>query len=400
MKGARRWCWAGVGRAARRIRGAARAHPCRPSGTTARGMTEPAADGTAESTDRAARSTAPGVAVLRPHPRVSLLLHRRSAAAAVTLFVLLAAVMLAAACLGQTYVSPVEVWRTLRTGAGPYDLVVGELRVPRIVLGALVGAALGVSGALVQTVTRNPLASPDVIGVGHGAAAATVLALATGTVGSPGAMPAVSVAGGLAAAALVYVLAWRRGMQPSRFVLTGVGIGVALSAVVQLYLTDSELEAAEQVKLWLTGSLNGRGWEQAGPLATVMLLCLPALVWASRAVRPLGLDPDTAAALGVRVDRARLGLTVLGVVLAATATGAAGPIGFVALTAPQLARRITRTPQLPLLCSGLTGAFVLVAADLAARTLLPPLEIPVGALTSLVGGPYLLWLLGRRTATR
>ncbi|WP_345560409.1 iron ABC transporter permease [Streptomyces plumbiresistens] len=363
-------------------------------------MTEPAADGTAESTDRAARSTAPGVAVLRPHPRVSLLLHRRSAAAAVTLFVLLAAVMLAAACLGQTYVSPVEVWRTLRTGAGPYDLVVGELRVPRIVLGALVGAALGVSGALVQTVTRNPLASPDVIGVGHGAAAATVLALATGTVGSPGAMPAVSVAGGLAAAALVYVLAWRRGMQPSRFVLTGVGIGVALSAVVQLYLTDSELEAAEQVKLWLTGSLNGRGWEQAGPLATVMLLCLPALVWASRAVRPLGLDPDTAAALGVRVDRARLGLTVLGVVLAATATGAAGPIGFVALTAPQLARRITRTPQLPLLCSGLTGAFVLVAADLAARTLLPPLEIPVGALTSLVGGPYLLWLLGRRTATR
>ncbi len=165
-------------------------------------------------------------------------------------------------------------------------------------LGALVGAALGLAGALVQSVTRNPLASPDVIGVGHGAAAATVLALATGAVASPGAMPAVSVAGGLGAAALVYVLAWRRGMQASRFVLTGVGIGVALSAVVQLYLTDSELEAAEQIKLWLTGSLNGRGWEQAGPLAVVLLLCLPALVWASRALRPLGLDADTAAALG------------------------------------------------------------------------------------------------------
>jgi iron complex transport system permease protein len=341
-----------------------------------------------------------GLTVLRPRPAVSLLLHRRSAATAVTLLVLLAAVTLASACLGQTYVSPAEVWHTLRTGSGPYDLVVGELRVPRVALGALVGAALGLAGALVQTVTRNPLASPDVIGVGHGAAAATVLALATGAVSAPGAMPAVSVAGGLAAAALVYVLAWRRGMQPSRFVLTGVGIGVALSAIVQLYLTDSELEAAEQVKLWLTGSLNGRGWDQARPLAVVLLLCLPALVWASRAVRPLGLAPETAAALGVRVDRVRLGLTVLGVVLAATATGAAGPIGFVALTAPQLARRITRTPHLPLLCSALTGAFVLVAADLAARTLLPPLEIPVGALTSLVGGPYLLWLLGRRTATR
>lgn len=345
-------------------------------------------------------SLPPGVTVLRPRPRLSLLLHRRSAAVALALCTALVLVMGVSACVGQVFVPPGEVWATVRSGGGPYDLVVNELRVPRIALGALVGAALGLAGALVQSVTRNPLASPDVIGVGHGAAAATVLALATGAVASPGALPAVSVAGGLAAAALVYVLAWRRGMQASRFVLTGVGIGVALSAVVQLYLTDSELEAAEQVKLWLTGSLNGRGWEQAGPLGVVLLLCLPALVWASRALRPLGLDADTAAALGVRVQRTQLGLTVLGVVLAATATGAAGPIGFVALTAPQLARRLTRTPQLPLLGSALTGAVVLVGADLVARTLLPPLEIPVGALTSLVGGPYLLWLLGRRDSPR
>ncbi|MGY1497976.1 FecCD family ABC transporter permease [Streptomyces sp. QTS52] len=345
-------------------------------------------------------SLPPGVTVLRPRRRLSLLLHRRSAAVAALLLALLALVMAVSACVGQTYVPPGEVWTTVRSGGGAHDLVVNELRVPRIVLGALVGAALGLAGALVQSVTRNPLASPDVIGVGHGAAAATVLALATGAVASPGAMPAVSVAGGIAAAALVYVLAWRRGMQASRFVLTGVGIGVALSAVVQLYLTDSELEAAEQLKLWLTGSLNGRGWEQAGPLVVVLLLCLPALVWASRALRPLGLDADTAAALGVRVRRTQLGLTLLGVVLAATATGAAGPIGFVALTAPQLARRLTRTPQLPLLGSALTGAVVLVGADLMARTLLPPLEIPVGALTSLVGGPYLLWLLGRRDSRR
>ncbi|MFJ9564470.1 FecCD family ABC transporter permease [Streptomyces fuscichromogenes] len=334
--------------------------------------------------------------MLRPLPRFSLVLHKRSILVALVLLALLAAAMVTSACVGQTYVSPPDVWRTLRGEQTPYDLVVGELRVPRIVLGALVGAALGVAGALVQTVTRNPLASPDVIGVGHGAAAATVLALATGAVAAPSAMPLVSVAGGLGAAGVVYVLAWRHGMQPSRFVLTGVGIGVALSAVVQLYLTDSELDAAEQAKLWLTGSLNGRGWEQAGPLAVVLGLALPALVWAARAARPLGLDPDTAAALGLRVDRARLGLTALGVVLAAAATGAAGPIGFVALTAPQLARRLTRTPQLPLVCSALTGSAVLVTADLVARTLVPPLEIPVGALTSLVGGPCLLYLLGRR----
>jgi iron complex transport system permease protein len=319
---------------------------------------------------------------------------------AVVLVVALLVVMGVAVCVGQTFVTPGEVWRTVHSGSGRYDLVVNELRVPRVVLGALVGGALGVAGALIQSVTRNPLASPDVIGVGHGAAAATVLALATGAVRSPGAMPLVSVAGGLAAAAIVYVLAWRRGMHANRFVLIGVGIGVALSAVVQLYLTDSQLEAAEQLKLWLTGSLNGRGWEQAGPLAVVLVLCLPALVWAGRAVRPLGFDDDTAAGLGVHVQRTRLGLTVLGVVLAATATGAAGPIGFVALTAPQLARRITRTPQLPLLASALTGAVVLVAADLAARTVLPPVEIPVGALTALVGAPYLLWLLGRADERR
>lgn len=135
----------------------------------------------------AGRTTYPhsaGLSVLR-HRRLSLLVHRRAAVVVTVLLLLLAGVMLLAACVGQTYVPPGEVWRVLRGHGGPYDLVVGELRVPRIVLGALVGAALGLSGALVQTVTRNPLASPDVIGVGHGAAAATVLALATGTVASP-----------------------------------------------------------------------------------------------------------------------------------------------------------------------------------------------------------------------
>ncbi|MFE5035635.1 iron chelate uptake ABC transporter family permease subunit [Streptomyces sp. NPDC056683] len=216
--------------------------------------------------------------VLRPHPRFSVVFHKRSILVALALFMGLLLAMAASACLGRTYISPADVWHTLRGEHTPYDLVVNELRVPRIVLGALVGGALGLAGALVQTVTRNPLASPDVIGVGHGAAAATVLALATGAVAAPGAMPVVAVGGGLTAAA----------------------------------------------------------------------------------------------------------------------TGAAGPVGFVALTAPQLARRLTRTPQLPLVCSALTGAVVLVAADLVARTLVPPLEIPVGALTSLVGGPCLLWLLGRR----
>ncbi|WP_425838507.1 FecCD family ABC transporter permease [Streptomyces fractus] len=346
-----------------------------------------------------ASAPAPGVSVVRKG-RNSLLLHRRSAAVAGVLAVLLGAVMLLAACAGQVWIAPGAVLHELISGPGPHALVVSELRVPRIVLGALVGTALGASGALVQTVTRNPLASPDVLGVGHGAAAATVALLVTGTVTAPAALPMAAVAGGLGAAALVYVTAWRRGgMQPTCFVLTGVGLGLGLSAVVQLYLADSELDAAEQLKLWLAGSLNGRGRQQAVPLVCVLLPAALTLPWAARSGRVLALGDDTAAALGAPVGRMRLGLTLLGVILAAAATGAAGPIGFVALTAPQLARRLARTPQLPLICSALTGALVIVIADTAARTVLGPLEIPVGALTALVGGPYLLWLLGRRGRT-
>ncbi|MDT0547952.1 FecCD family ABC transporter permease [Streptomyces lonegramiae] len=339
---------------------------------------------------------ASGTLVLRRGP-YSITLHRRSLLVAAILLVLLAGALVAAACVGQPFVPPGEVWRILRGEPSRDALVVGELRVPRAVLGALVGAALGLSGALIQSVTRNPLASPDVIGVSHGAAAANVTALATGLVTSPGALPLVSAVGGLAAAALVYVLAWRGGTAHSgRFVLTGTGIGVALSAIVQLYASESEPSQAEQVKLWLTGSLNGRGWAEAEPLALALLLALPALVLAARALRVTGLDPDTAAGLGVPVARVRLGLTALGALLAAAAVAAAGPIGFIALTAPQLSRRLTRTPHLPLATSALTGSVTLVLADLAARTALPPLEIPAGALTAAVGGPYFLWLLTRR----
>ncbi|EFG04042.1 FecCD family ABC transporter permease [Streptomyces clavuligerus] len=350
--------------------------------------------GRAVAPPRSGRSPAHGLRVLRVG-RFSLLWHRRSAAVAAVLLLVLASVMTVSASAGQTWVPPGEVYAVLRGADSPSTLLVAELRVPRIVLGALVGTALGLAGALVQSVTRNPLASPDVIGVGHGAAAATVFALATGVTASPNALPLVSVAGGLVAAGAVWAIAWRGSLRSSRFVLTGVGIGVVLSAVVQLYLTESELEQAELVKLWLTGSLNGRGWDQAVPLAAVLLLTLPALLWATRALGPLGLGAETATALGFPLQRAQLGLTVIGVVLAASATGAAGPIGFVALTAPQLALRLTRTPQLPLVCSGLVGAVTLTAADLAARTVLTPLEVPVGALTALVGAPYLLWLLGR-----
>jgi iron complex transport system permease protein len=209
------------------------------------------------------------------------------------------------------------------------------------------------------------------------------------------ALPYVSVGGGLAATLLVYVFAWRRGLHASRFVLVGVGISVALGSLTQLFLTKGDNLVAQQAKVWLTGSLNGRGYDQAAPLALVLLLALPAALWAARAQRSASFDDDTATALGVRLDQTRLGLAALGVVLASVATGAAGPIDFVALVAPQIARRLTRTTQIPLLSSALAGALIVVAADLLARRLFAPIELPVGVLTAVVGAPYLMWLIFR-----
>ncbi|WLW53482.1 FecCD family ABC transporter permease [Streptomyces sp. YU58] len=341
----------------------------------------------------------PGHTVLRAGRGSSFLLHRRALLVAVALTVLLAAAVVASLCVGESYVSPREVVRVLLGLPSPDELVVGTLRLPRLVTGLLVGAAFGVSGALIQTVARNPLASPDVIGVTHGAGAATVAAMTFGLT-SYTLLPYVSVVGGLLAALLVYVLAWRGGLAASRFVLIGIGVSVALGSLTRLFVTKGDYLVAQQAKTWLTGSLNGRGYDQAAPLATVLVLLVPFLLWAARAQRGSAFDEDTATALGIRLGRTRLGLSLLGVVLASVATGAAGPVDFVALLAPQIARRLTRTPHIPLLSSALMGALIVVAADLLARRLFSPLELPVGVFTALVGAPYLMWLIVRTRSSR
>ncbi|MFD5725062.1 FecCD family ABC transporter permease [Streptomyces sp. NPDC058368] len=334
-----------------------------------------------------------GHAVLR-RGRASFLVHRRAAVVALVLAALLACAVVAYLCVGESFVAPSEVVRVLLGRPSPDELVVGTLRLPRLVVGLLAGVAFGVAGALVQTVARNPLASPDVIGVTHGAGAATVAALSFNAVAAD-ALPYVSVAGGLAAALLVYVCAWRGGLHSSRFVLVGIGVSVALGSLTQLLLTKGDYLVAQQAKVWLTGSLNSRGYDEAGPLVVVLLVGLPAALWAARAQRGASFDDDTATALGLRLGRVRLGLTVLGVVLASVATGAVGPVDFVALLAPQIARRLTRTAQTPLLSSALAGALIVVVADLLARRLFSPVELPTGVLTAVVGAPYLMWLIVR-----
>ncbi|MGW2894709.1 FecCD family ABC transporter permease [Streptomyces sp. NPDC001212] len=339
-----------------------------------------------------------GHAVLRAG-RGSFLVHRRALVVGAVLIVLLAGAVVTSLCVGESFVAPSEVVRVLLGLPSPDRLVVGTLRLPRLVTGLLVGIAFGLSGALIQTMARNPLASPDVIGVTHGAGAATVAAMTFGLT-SYSVLPYVSVAGGLLAALLVYLFAWRGGLAASRFVLIGIGISVALGSLTRLWVTKGDYLVAQQARIWLTGSLNGRGYDQAAPLATVLVLLVPFLLWAARAQRGSAFDDDTAVALGVRLGRVRVGLSVLGVVLASVATGAAGPVDFVALLAPQIARRLTRAPHIPLVCSALTGALIVVVADLLARRLFSPLELPVGVFTALVGAPYLMWLIVRTRSSR
>ncbi|MFF9194864.1 FecCD family ABC transporter permease [Streptomyces sp. NPDC014779] len=344
-----------------------------------------------------------GAGRVRPHGyglaragRASFLVHRRSAVVAVVLLVLLAAVAVVSLCVGERFIGPGEVLRVL---LGPEEsLIVEELRLPRLETGLMVGAAFGVAGALIQTVARNPLASPDVIGISQGAGAVTVAAMTFG-LASYELVPYVSIAGGLLAAGLVYVFAWRGGLHATRFVLIGIGFAIALRSLTHLFMTKGDYLVAQQAQIWMTGSLNGRGWDEAAPLRWTLLVMLPAVLWAARAQRTVSLDDDTATALGVRLGRVRLGLVTVGVVLASVATGVAGPVDFVALLAPQIARRVTRTAQIPLLCSALLGALIVVAADVLGRRLFAPTELPVGVLTAAVGAPYLIWLIVRAART-
>ncbi|MEU3073221.1 FecCD family ABC transporter permease [Streptomyces laurentii] len=346
-------------------------------------------------TERAGVRVRPSGYALVRAGRVSFLLHRRSVLVVAGLLLLLAAASVAYLCVGERFTAPADVLRVLLTDERlPARFAVEELRLPRLVTGLMAGAAFGVAGALVQTVARNPLASPDVIGISQGAGAVTVAAMTFGLV-SYDLIPYVSIAGGLLAAALVYVFAWRGGLHATRFVLIGIGFAIALRSLIHLFMTKGDYLVAQQAQIWMTGSLNGRGWDEAAPLRWTLLALLPALAWAARAQRTVSLDDDTATALGVRLGRVRLGLVAVGVTLASVATGVAGPVDFVALLAPQIARRVTRTAQIPLFASAVLGALIVVLADLLGRRLLSPTELPVGVLTAAVGAPYLIWLIVR-----
>ncbi|MER5770364.1 FecCD family ABC transporter permease [Streptomyces sp. NPDC001985] len=331
---------------------------------------------------------------------VSLRFHRRTFTVAALLALVTAVVGVVSLTTGSYRASVPDVVATL-LGGGPagLDFIVNELRLPRLLVAVMVGLALGISGAMFQSISRNPLGSPDIIGftVGSASGALVVILLLDGGVQ---AIAAGAVGGGLATAALVYALAFRRGVQGFRLILTGIGTTAMLASLNAYLLSRAALADAQTAQLWLTGSLNGRRWEHAGPLALALLVLVPAALFLGRRMTLLEMGDDAARARGVPAEPTRLTLLVVSVALTAVATATAGPIAFVALAAPQLARRLTRSPGAGLVTAGLMGALLLAASDLAAQRVLAPTQLPVGIGTAALGGLYLAWLLGREWRNR
>ncbi len=299
-------------------------------------------------------------------------------------------------CVGDFPIPLDDVLRSLvGQGSEDGDFIVRVLRAPRALTGILVGCAFGLSGAIFQSLARNPLASPDVLGVESGAAAGAVLVILLVGGGSSVPVAGGALAGALLAALAVYLLAYRRGVAGYRLILVGIGVAAVLSSLVSYLLVKAEVYEAQRAAQWLTGSLNGRGWEHVRPVAAALVVLAPVALLLRRELRTLQLGDDTATGLGIGVERTRAFLLLVAVLLAGVATASAGPVAFVAFVAPQIGRRLAGQSTIALVPAMLTGALVVVGADLAGRRLLAPTELPVGILTAVVGAPYLLWLLAR-----
>ncbi|MCT9870561.1 iron-enterobactin ABC transporter permease [Paenarthrobacter aurescens] len=310
---------------------------------------------------------------------------------------LLAALAVAVVSLATgDYDVPVQQVLQAFTGDAPglAQTIVMEWRLPRVLSALVFGAALGMSGGIFQSMTRNPLGSPDIIGFNTGAYTGALIVMLTVGGGYLG-IATGALVGGILTALAVYLLAYRRGSQGFRLIIVGIGISAMLAAFNHWLILQAELEAALAAAVWGAGSLNGITWEQAAPAAVVAVVVGLATLAVARRMQLLEMGDDAARALGVRAEPTRLLLLILGVALTAAVTAVAGPIAFVALAAPQLARRLTRSAGITLVPSAVMGAFLLVSSDLAAQRLFAPIQLPVGVVTVCIGGIYLVWLLAR-----
>ncbi len=319
---------------------------------------------------------------------------------------LVLAVLCTALCLGfsvalvvgQSVIPPGTVWQVLRgeqvDGA---SFTVMDLRLPRAVLAILAGAAFGLGGSAFQTLLRNPLASPDIIGISAGASASAVFCIVVLSIKGP-VVSVYAVAAGLGVALLIYLLSWRNGITGARLILVGIGLSAMLQSLTAYTLSRAPAWSLQEALRWLSGSVNGAQIEQAAPLALALALC-GGLLW-SRAsdLETLRMGEEAAAGLGVRLAVTRIGVILAGVGLVAVATASAGPIAFVAFLSGPIASRITGRDGPILLPAAGIGALLVLVCDFAGQFLLPA-RYPVGVVTGVLGAPYLVYLIIRDNRT-
>ncbi|RKR78104.1 FecCD family ABC transporter permease [Marinobacter nauticus] len=295
---------------------------------------------------------------------------------------------------GTVQVSLFDTLRALAGHADPMtDFVINELRLSRVNAGLLSGAALAMAGCLMQTLARNRLATPGIIGIDNAATAFAVASVVG--VGLSLAPSAMALAGAAAATAIAFGLAGANGTRGYRFIVAGIGIGAIAGAVTQVMLSRVAIDAANAAYPWTVGSLNARSGQSVLVLGIGLAAGYLVLMSLSRALNTLQFTDAVAIALGTRLKATRIIGLGLSVMLTGLAVSVCGPVGLIALLAPELARALCRPGKVPLTAAALAGASFMLVADLLGRTLFAPLEIPVGIITAIVGSPYLLWILLR-----
>ena len=296
--------------------------------------------------------------------------------------------------VGQTFYSPAEVFGVILGRDVPgASFTVGRLRLPRAILAVVAGLSFGLAGVTFQTMLRNPLASPDIIGISAGASAAASFAIVTLSL-SGAAVSLFAIVAGLGVALAVYGLSYKGGAAGTRLILVGIGVAAMLDSLTNYVLSRAGQWDLQEALRWLTGSLNGTTWPQVLTAAVALVIFAPLLLSRSGQLGAMQLGDDTAGALGVRVERTRLIVIVAAVGLIAFATAAAGPIAFVAFLSGPIAARIIGPNGSVLLPASLVGALLVLVADLCGQYAFGT-RFPVGVVTGVLGAPYLIYLIVR-----
>ena len=300
---------------------------------------------------------------------------------------------------GEYPISPIDVIKTLlglNTDNLNHRFVLYTLRLPRVITAFLVGMALSIAGTILQGLTRNPLAAPEIVGLEAGAGLAAVMLIVWFPSIPISLLPIAAFTGALIAALLVYGLSWNGGSSPIRLILVGVGVGAIASALTSLLITFGNIYDVNQALVWLAGSVYGRTWEHIQALFPWLIIFIPLAFFSARELNTLNLGDDVARGLGSSVEWQRGFLLLISVALAGASVATTGTISFVGLMAPHLARQLVGTSHEGLMpTAALVGGLIVALADFLGRSLFAPIELPCGVITAAVGAPYFLYLLYR-----